>query len=274
MTNSTKITCIQSELQTPPDTAISSVYILDSGVIELQTQNKSPPNLLNYRRISGTSYVDNSTGEIKEFRQSENRSGNKRSLSHLRRLLLHNLKGDGSELHITLTFSIPVADVHELSGHVKRFIGRLRNRYSIEYIAILDAHESGNLHLHLLLLKRNGGKLFIPYCDIDSIWGHGRIWGRRVRKADNLPYYFTTKEKVERLRFYPPRTRLFRCSAGIKKVVPLKISYKDARKLVSGLVLNHAKTIRVMQNNVQINCITYEQFTSNTKSDERIGKKL
>ena len=276
---------LHSIAKIPNDTATCNVYILGNGSMEFQILDKVPSNLSGYKKISGSSYVNKSTGEVHPYTKSSHRMNNpdviKKSFSTLRRTILANIVGDGSEVHAVLTFSTSEFIYQNLYPSIKNFIARLRYRYpAIEYIAVPEPHNDSSFHIHLILKNRDGSRLFIPHAELSDIWGNGRVWVRRIVKDDRIAAYLTSVSvnsndggKGAQLRYYPSYGRLYRCSRGIKKVYPLKMNYKQAKDLIGNRHLTFAKTIHVMRNNAddtqtELNAITYERYSLKTNIED------
>ena len=70
-------------------------------------------------------------------------------------------------------------------------------------------------------------------------------------------------EKGTRVAFYPEHFRLYSCSRGIQKPVPVTMTYGNLKKIVGETppCYSHTTTIRDEQGSGEIlNSITYEQY--------------
>ena len=129
------------------------------------------------QKINKDEYVFLETGELKQYKHTENRSENtksvRESIGRLRDLINNNFSGGKNELWITLTFgNNKVYNPKELLPYFEKFIKRLRYKYidkKIDYIYIPEPHEKGDWHIHLLL--KSNKSLMIPNKDLNALWG-------------------------------------------------------------------------------------------------------
>jgi len=194
-------------------------------------------------------------------------------MNALRMIIEENVVG-GIEVHGVFTFSNPEYNFRNLYPVTKNFIARLRKKHPlIEYISVPEAHEDGSYHLHLILKNGDGSRLFIPHAELSQIWGHGRVWVRRIVKKDYIASYLTSgafntdEGKGSRLlRYYPSHGRLFRYSRGIKKVRSIRMSYEQAQEFIGNRPLTFAKTIHVVRDNgddteTELTNVTYKHYS-------------
>lgn len=217
----------------PPASGICTV-IEAGNTMEVVTVQNPQGNLANYRRISGSSYVDDSTGELKHYTPRKHNSGDyhlfKRSYDELRRTILTNFTGSSSELYITLTvdskFSADLTSLHE---YFRSFWKRFHYRYpDSEYVVIAEPHKSGRFHFHALVLNTSGEMFFIPNEDVYALWQVGFTKTAHINDVDKLASYFCTKEKQMRWsEFYCRGHRLFRCSHGIRRPSKSKMTREE-----------------------------------------------
>jgi hypothetical protein len=255
----------------PPDaTAASKVYRYFDGEIEIQSMEQVSKTLNNYRKCSGGLYVNTQTGEAIEARPSSVRSENpdsiRRSLKRLQKMIRCNFSGRYSELHLLLTFSPPEFDFKKASHEGSKFISRLRYAVAnLEFIKIMEPHQNGSWHFHVLVKMNNGKRLEIPSEQLSRIWKHGFVKAKRLAPSVHHGIYFTKRAKRELFRYYPAHCRVFNCSRGIQQPKPLHMPYGDTRKLVENYALVYASTIDIIHDHgngvkQKVNAITYEQF--------------
>lgn len=208
--------------------------------------------------LDGDRYLVRSTGEVCEFDKSgTNRTDSykslKRTFRNLRYLINNNFFGDRNELFITLTYG--GIDRPRILDGGKRFymdfqiyIKALRRKYGrIEFVNVVEPHEDGHLHAHVLLKFFDHDFIFIPNDDMQNVY-----WKRGFTKTSNLvgvtnigaylSAYMTdvevsdenvhdclvSGEKIEvkevngkryikggRLKYYPKKFRIYRRSKGI-----------------------------------------------------------
>lgn len=272
------------------------VTVTDMGhLIEVQHMRKRNGKS-HIRKIDAYTYENLKTGEILEYQKSENRSENQNSLRQtfkkLRYAINSNFKGNPNELFITLTFAKDSFDEKMVSDDIEKFIKRLKYRYkavsTIDYINVVEPHQSGQFHAHALLRFNDVKKIYIPVLELKEMWSHGRVDIKTLKDVDNIGAYLSAyladielldgqgsqgqevviKEvdgekkkfiKGGRLKYYPPGMKLFRKSAGIKYPDRVDMAYKDAKKIVGSRKPHYKKSYEI-QNEDFSNTITYEQY--------------
>lgn len=203
-------------------------------------------SLQRYRKISKNQVVNVETGEIIECKTSESRKDNvvslRRTVKRLRDLINCNFEGADNELFITLTYGEDMRDLRRLYRDFDKFYKKLKRRYrdiEFRYISVVEPHESGKWHLHLLLKALNREYLFI---DNDSViwklWGHGYTKTQRLHGVDNVGAYLSSyltdlfdedgrKHKGARLYLYPAGMNIYRCSRNCKRPVERLVEYAE-----------------------------------------------
>ena len=241
-------------------------------IVEVQYMEKVNTEA-HLRKLDSDRYVDLRTGEVKEYEHTINRSEGVNSLrktfNRLRELINANFEGAPNELFITLTYkgSLQTRDTKRVYKDFNKFMKRFKYRYkdltTIDYINVLEPHESGNFHMHALLRFNDLEKIYIPNEDLRSIWGNGFVTVQSLKGVDNIGAYVSAylsdievpegreytgnSECVEkdvhgqkkkfvkgaRLIFYPVGVKIYRKSKGIKNAEQEKMSYKKALKKVT-----------------------------------------
>ena len=144
---------------------------------------------------SKNTYVEISTGEIKEFTHSENRQQNYNSLrqtfNRLRDLINNNFKGSSNELHVTLTYKENMKDTVRLYKDFKRFMTRLKRLYkdrsTIDYINVIEPQERGAWHCHCLIRFNDVDKIFLSNNKVRELWEQGKIVSTKsLKNIDNI----------------------------------------------------------------------------------------
>ena len=144
-----------------PDTPEAQVTVKQCGnLIEVRYMRSVPVAVI--EKVSAELYVDKRTGEVKEFRHSENRAESKtsvaQSLRKLRDLINANLTEPEKALWVTLTYRENMRDAKRLYEDFRRFWQRFRyylNKHghpSAEYIIAAEPQARGAWHLHCLFL--------------------------------------------------------------------------------------------------------------------------
>lgn len=224
-------------------------------------------------RLGSDEYIRLSTGEVLPVtRKAESRADHgdslRRSMTNLRDIINANFDGEArcSQSWLTLTYRECVRDTQRVADDFEAFIRWLRARVGarVEYIAVIEPQRRGAWHLHVLLLRPDGGSLYVPQADMLDAWRRfaarktppdllrdslGRslsAGGLHVHSladgGDNvgayLSAYLTDEDgsKGARLSLYPPGVQYYRCSRGIKRpevreYASLSDALRDAREI-------------------------------------------
>jgi hypothetical protein len=272
-------------------------------IVEIQYMEKSNSEV-HIRKIDSEHYVDLKTGELKEFERTENRSEGENSLrktfNRLRELINTNFTGFTNELFITLTYrgELQTNDTKRVYEDYKNFIKRLKYKYksvsTIDYINVLEPHESGKFHMHVLLRFNDLDSIYIPNEELAKIWGNGFVTVQSLKNVDNIGAYVSAylsdievpdnyegkaelvEKKVDgqkkkfvkgaRLTFYPTGVNIYRKSKGIRDPYKEKMSYKNAQKKLGMAVPNFKYGIELIDSESDFkNTIIKEQY--NLKRD-------
>lgn len=246
-----------------------------NGIIELQYMQKKntecPIQVLPEGR-----YVLKETGEIFKFKEPDSDSrissykSLRRTFKNLRYIINNNFIGAKNELFLTLTYGhdkgkrLKFEDSKEFYNDFKIFMILMRRKYGrIEYINVVEPHEDGHLHAHVLMKFLDISAVFIPNEDIAKIWGHGFVVVSSLKDVDNIGAYVSAylsdvevsektvmdsikaNERPEikevdgksyikggRLKYYPKKFNLYRASRGIVKPEILEGIAKNIKKEV------------------------------------------
>ena len=206
-------------------------------------------------------------GEVHEVTRKESPMRNRRSLKRifkdLRQKIAHNFSGGLNELFVTLTYrgEEQNSDPRKVHNDFKCFWQRLRRAYAeadLSYIAIVEPHETGHFHIHVLIRANAIEHLYIPYENMQAIWGHGNANVERLEDVDHMGAYFiayfsnleldeeTAKKyaatgdivekngkkyiKGRRLDFYPDGMQIARSSRDIAK--PARVEGDEAISMI------------------------------------------
>lgn len=287
--------------KTIPENAFVTVTKMNH-LIELQHMEKKN-NTNHIRKIDSDRYVFLETGEIKEFQKSNNRSENTNSLRQtfkkLRYLINNNFTGAKNELFITLTYrgELQTRDHIKVGRDYDNFLKRLKRAFkgktTIDAIKVLEPHESGNWHMHVLLRFNDLDKIYIANEELREIWGNGWVTVKSLKDVDNVGAYVSAylsdievpedkqkyleghadlieKEvdgqkkkflKGARLKFYPTGVNLFSKTKGCIYPERIDMSYKNAKKIVGAVTPHYKKSIEINDTESDFrNTITYEQY--------------
>lgn len=273
-------------------------------IVEVQHMEKMN-TCSHIKKLSADSYVNLKTGEVKEFERTENRSQGLNSLRQtfkkLRYLINNNFTGSPNELFLTLTNrgELQTRDHLKVGKDYEKFMKRLKYEFkdisSIDAIKVLEPHESGNWHMHVLLRFNDLPSVYIPNEKLAEIWGNGYVKIQSLKNVDNVGAYVSAymtdievpegklkeleghpdlieKEvdgqkkkflKGARLRFYPTGVNIFSKTKGIVYPEREKMSYEKALKKVGAATPHFKRSICLEKEKEQecfSNTITYEQY--------------
>lgn len=250
-----------------PSGAKSSVYE-GLSTIEVVTNMHPQDNLSCYRRIDKSCYVDTSTGELREYciksESVDKTAWLRKSMTKLRRLIDCNFTCDNSELFLTLTFS-ETTSYDEARKSFTRFWERFRYHHKdCGYIMIVEPHENGNWHIHVLV-KNHSGRIYVHHSELYELWRHGSVHVERIPFQD-FGMYFMKRDKLKRANYYPSNVKLFTASRSMIRPVAITMSHDEAMDRVRGsqIAIYEKKPIYAGDN--QVNTIIYEKYyRRNTK---------
>ena len=191
-------------------------------------------------KLNKEEYMVKSTGEIKNYSLSENRSDSvgelSRSFDELRSILNANFSGHENEIWVNLTYRENMQDNKRLYRDRQKFWQKLLYKYPeipLQYVSIAEPQERGAWHLHEVWKRTDGKPLYIKQSELLKIWGHGSVFVKRLDQSDNVGAYLTAYlynlpavdgadgskgfTKGARLHLYPSKMNLYRCSKGIIK---------------------------------------------------------
>ena len=264
----------QLDFHMPDPNLVSTVYASENWIEVITATRKQNNAISMYRRLDGNHFLDGTTGEIRDYQKSPDKppdaSKFKPSFDELRRAICANVRGHGSELHVTLTVqnSLP-ADLETLYGYFTAFRKKLQYRYpGFEYIAIAEPHETGRYHLHVILVSSGGASAFLENDEIANLWNVGFTKTTYITNPEKIAGYFCSADKRKRwAEFYRPHRRLFRCSKGIVRPKPIRMMRREVNDYVreEGLHPSSDSCYAVKMSNPDgttqtLNVITREQF--------------
>lgn len=160
---------------------------------------KAPPNPA-ITKLSADYYMDNRTGEVKEFTHTTVRSESKESVSQslrkLRDLINANVEQPENVLWVTLTYRENMRDTKRLYEDFRRFW--LRFKYYLrkqeepnaEYIVAAEPQARGAWHLHGLFIFPEKAP-FIPNTEMEVLWKQGFTKTTSLHGIGNPGLYLT-----------------------------------------------------------------------------------
>lgn len=164
-------------------------------VMDLKTENNG---LNKIKKLSKDQYIFLDTGEVIDYKKSENRGQNiaglKTTFKHIRNLINNNFDGSPNELHVVLTYAENMMDCQRLHLDFKKFWLRFKYRYpNTDYISIVEPQARGAWHCHVLLKfhDQDQKKVFIANDEIAELWGLGFTKTRSLHGIDNIGAYLS-----------------------------------------------------------------------------------
>lgn len=295
-----------SDVLIPSDSLVTVTKM--NHIVEVQHMDKMNRRA-NIRKLDKDRYIDLTTGEIREFEHSENRQQNYNSLRQtfkkIRYLINTNFQGESNELHVTLTYdpkkmnAVDLRDTKKLYTNFNKFIKRLKYHFkdtsTVDYISVVEPHESGVWHCHVLMRFNDVDNIFIPNKTMADLWGLGFVKIKALKDVDNIGAYLSayltdvelTEESVHalidekrevvikqvdgkekkfikggRLHMYPPGMNLYRKSKGIMQPEREIMPYKDIKKVVGSAKPHYQKSYHIENDDFE-NTISFIQY--NTK---------
>lgn len=237
-----------------------------------------------------------SNGEVFKMQITPEGMRNRRSLrkifNDLWGLIYINFHNESNNLFLTLTYANQTNDPKKIYLDFNMFMKRLKRRWKCEYIAIVEPHESGNFHIHLLLCATESPSDWAKTVeeigvDMYYLWGHGYVTVERLNGVDNIGSYFiayfTNMElsdeeaqaygddvvekngkkyiKGKRLDYYPDYMKIYRTSKGIIK--PTAVD-----DIPMGSVRTYSGTIRIKREDSEV-YLQQEQYQKDEDSSDQ-----
>lgn len=167
-------------------------------------------------KISKNEFVDNRTGEIREFHHTETRKDGiesiQKSMARLRDALNTNVIVPQNCRWLTLTYAENMKDPDRLRKDFSSFNRRCRKKYGdYEYIAVAEPQGRGAWHLHVVLIFSHRAP-FMKNAEVKNLWRHGFITIRKLKNIDNIGAYLTaylTDISIEEYQVLHPEAKHF-----------------------------------------------------------------
>lgn len=289
----------------PKETVSANIFPNDvvtvtkmNHILEVQHMEKMN-HVAHIKKLSKDEYVDLNTGEIKEFKHSENRKESYNSLRQtfkkLRYLINNNFQGNPNELHIILTYADNMTDTKRLYNDFKRFMTRLKRQYvntTIDYLSVVEPQARGAWHYHLLIRFNDLDKVYISNSDLAKLWEQGFVKILSLKDVDNIGAYLSAyladveltedtigmalnesrdvqikivkgeaKKFVKggRLHMYPSGMNLYRKSKGIEMPERKNMKYRELKKIVKHNQPHYSKSYEIEKDDFS-NTIQFEQY--------------
>lgn len=167
-------------------------------IVEVQHMKKKN-TMQTILKLDQNTYVDLSTGEIKEFNKTDNRQQNYNSLrktfKKMRYLINNNFYGQPNELHITLTYKENMTDTKRLYSDFDKFMKKMKYKYksltSLDYLSVVEPQQRGAWHYHVLMRFNELDKVYIKSSELQAIWGQGFVKIKSLKDIDNIGAYLS-----------------------------------------------------------------------------------
>lgn len=265
---------------------VNYVKINDDLRIVKNSYHNTVPRM---QKLDSNRGINIATGEVIEFKRSQNRSQRmcdfKRSLSRLRDIIKLNVTELEKCFFITLTYEDNISDREKFRKHFDNFIKKFRRLYGkCEYIKPIEYQGRGAIHCHLIIIFDKTPTLSITNEDIVRCWKHGSVDIGPIESPEATAKYLTNfpfeyneanedldywakskkQKKSERVCFYAPHEKLYTCSKNIKRPEKIKNKYYSEVKEKFNLTeCENALTIWNDDNNI----VTIENYKINNEKE-------
>ena len=286
--------------EVPPIEDDKQVRLKESGnIIEIMSSNtRSKGGYIT--KLSSEIFVDNRTGEVKEFKHNVNRASDlqnvAKSLAMGRDMLNANIKDVSKCRWVTLTYSLNMTDPKKLLFDFKNFNKQCRAKYGhYEYITAAEPQGRGAWHLHCVLIFESKA----PYMDnktVSDLWKQGFVTIKKLDNVDNVGAYLTaylgdmeltearsqgiqggeqktvdyeengekkSKSYIKgaRLYMYPVGFHIFRWSKGCQKPIVSECTYKEAKEKACDGTQTFSKAVTIRDEESDFtNTLVYEYY--------------
>lgn len=250
------------------------------------SQNSAEITVLKYKphdfkclKLSGSTYLNQRTGEILDYSLSDDNTKSldsmRKTFKRLNHLITDNFSGGQSEVFLTLGYEYRMSDIKRLSHDFNLFWRKLKRRHAdCEYISVAEYKGNKSLHLHILIKSLSNKKLFFDRNLVIRWWGQSDVYIERIltqKDIERIAKYlnpFTNPKKFRRLPYYERNFRIYNCSKGIVKPKTIRLSVGEAMKYMreNHYVKNNETSYDVVanlddKNTVVLNTVKKVYFT-------------
>lgn len=146
-------------------------------------------------KVDKDHYIDNQTGELKQFDHNENRSQDlqnvAKSMQQGRDIINTNVVNCDNCLWVTLTYRENQRNTKKVLKDFENFNARLRSQFGkYEYITCLEPQQRGAWHLHCILIFDHKAP-FIENKIIADAWKQGFVNINKLTSVDNVGAYLS-----------------------------------------------------------------------------------
>lgn len=254
-------------------------------LVEVVSVKNDKNGFNNIQKLNKLEYMHKDTGEVFNYKISENRAQDESSLKDtfrkIRDLINKNFVGSANEVHLTLTYKENMVDAKKLYSDFEKFWKKVKYAYGedMDYMTVVEPQGRGAWHCHVLIRHNGLDKLFMPSNEVEKLWGHGFVKLKSLKDVDNIGAYLSAylgdveltpktiydvginnilevKEvlvdgkkkkfiKGGRLHMYPSGMNLYRHSKGIVPPDIVEMLYQDIKKIVGCLRPNYSQTLTI-----------------------------
>lgn len=268
---------LEKEFIPLPNSAYTKI-IIAGKTTELRTWKYKPntAGLKTIKRLKGNVYVNTETGEVLPYNKVLPREKNphlKETLNKIGRYIEANFYDGG--LFITLTYNETMTDIRKAKLDIQDFIRKLKKIYkNVMYLWVLEPKASGSWHYHILVKQAE-----ITEKELSELWVHGSVNIKNIYDVKGLACYLApnyiandedasslndtdeggdiivlskAKNKLKRLKFYPPGERIYGKSNNIKKWIEKDSNRGEAETDVRNQKKTEACTLYMFDVDVDI----------------------
>lgn len=257
------------------------------------SQNSAEITVLKYQphdfqclKLSGSTYLNQRTGEILDYSLSDDNTKSldsmRKTFKRLHHLITDNFSGGQSEVFMTLGYAYQMSDTTQLSHDFNLFWRKLKRRYKdCEYISVAEYKGNKSLHFHILIKSLSNKRLFFNRDLVIKLWGQSDVYIKRIptqRDIESIAKYlnpFTNPKKFQRLPYYERNFRIYNCSKGIVKPETIRLSVGEAMKYMreNHYVKNNETSYDVVanlddKNNALLNSVINIKYRKGVKENE------
>ncbi len=150
-------------------------------------------------KITKDTYLNTNTGELKQFKHTENKGQNKNNVKkqfdNLRDLIAANVTDVSHCKWLTLTYREHMTEVKKISRHMEKFFYKCKVKFGhFEWIYVVEPNANRSWHTHAILIFDHKAP-FMPNEVVEDCWGRGftktKALDKSINSADNLCAYLT-----------------------------------------------------------------------------------
>ena len=275
----------RTELAEIPDYVMSKVTESENAIDIVTFKYKTiPPQ---YRKVSENEWECYKTKERIKAKKADktlprSRESLHRTFKRIQKTIRHNFFGQHSEVFITLTFDRRITDTTELSTAFDNFWNKLNrdchitSSYAPPYRALVVVEPLGTdqYHLHVLLKRLDGRRLYIPAYVLNKMWTNGIAYIQTLYYAEGIGEYLDVlrvKKKRATLKFYKRNLKISRKYGTFAKITKSDMEHGEAVKLAEEkqLTQQNAYAFDIIQplpepnlGEVKINTVTTEHWSA------------